>query len=67
MPKYIVVDESVSGHCCFKYSVVDDTQKEWNEDFKRYFYGDPICETYEQADAQLICKLLNEADNETSN
>ena len=42
-------------------------KKEWSEDFKEYFYGDPICETYEQEDAQLICKLLNEANNETSN
>ena len=63
MPKYIVVDKSVSGHCCFEYSVVDDTQKEWSEDFKCYFYGNPFCETYEQEAAELICKLLNEANN----
>ncbi len=67
MNRYIVVDESVSGHCCFEYSIVEASTKIWDDVFKRYFYDNPICETYEQEDAQLICKLLNEANNETSN
>lgn len=53
--RYIIVKGSVSGHCCFDYSIVDSEQKEqdWGVDNK------VICETFYKEDADLICNSLN--------
>lgn len=61
-PRYTVVNESQSCHCCFKYTVVDTNDpvilngKHYNN---RY---EPMCETFTKEDAELICAALNNHD-----
>ena len=52
--RYKVISKSVSGHCCFEYSVMDTARE-----------GDapPLCETYEEEDALLIADKLNAHSN----
>lgn len=45
--RYVTVDGSESGHCCFDATVVD-TQKKIN-----------ICETFSKDAAIIICDALN--------
>lgn len=45
--KYSVHEGSISAHCCFTASVVDNGTEE------------PICECFESADAHKICDALN--------
>lgn len=47
--RFIVVEESVSGHCCFEYSVID------TEESKK-----TMCETFNRNEALIICKALNQ-------
>ena len=54
--RYIIVSESLSAHCCFKYSVVDT--KKGKSDSGNY-WKNSICETFEMTDAILICQALN--------
>ena len=62
--RYKVVEGSQSGHCCFKFTVVDLT--------KPYMIGDEhykngngeleytaLCETFGKPEADEICKSLN--------
>lgn len=54
--RYQVVDGSQSAHCCFRATVVDTTRP--------YTFGgsqlfEPICECFEDEDAEQICAALN--------
>ena len=49
--RYIVIEGSESGHCCFKYSVIDTTN---DDDFDKI-----VCECFTKIDANKICTLLN--------
>jgi hypothetical protein len=51
-PRYIVIPDSVTGHCCFGFSVVDRTT------CKDTGYP-PICECFEEAEAARIAAALN--------
>lgn len=51
--RYKVVRESVSGHCCFDFTIIDTTI---TENYKS------ICETFYQEQADAICDALNNAD-----
>lgn len=51
--RYEVKEKSVSGHCCFEYSVVD------TESTKKYAQFSAVCECYEREDADRIAELLN--------
>lgn len=59
MSKFIVVNGSQSGHCCFDWTVVDTTKPEiiGGEHYKNQF--EPICECYEKEQADEIAKALN--------
>ena len=58
--RYWVVEESVSGHCCFSASVVDLSHPMLNNGrFLGYFFC--ICECFDQTDAELIAAALNKA------
>jgi hypothetical protein len=61
--RYIIVSESISGHCCFEYTIVDtaegvDSLNNWNK---------TLCETFEEQDAILICKALNQYNEKNKN
>lgn len=59
MMRYKVVSGSQSAHCCFRFTVVDTTRpvmmrgQHYNDEFE------PICECFEEADANQICAALN--------
>ena len=61
--RYKFVKGSQSGHCCFKFTVVDATQpvmihgEQYEDECKA------ICECFDEADAELICAALNAKEN----
>jgi hypothetical protein len=52
-PRYIILEESCSGHCCFEYTVID-THIEHDGTWKR-----SMCETFDKDKAETICNALN--------
>jgi hypothetical protein len=52
-PRYIILEESCSGHCCFEYTVID-THIEDDVTWKR-----SMCETFDKDKAETICNALN--------
>lgn len=59
-PRYIVIPASVTGHCCFGFSVVDRTT------CNDTGYP-PVCECFEAAEAERIAAALNEQEGDKSN
>lgn len=59
--KYVIFEDSLSGHCCFGYSIVDTT--EGNNVDQLLHKGLNICETFDVEDAIKICKALNFVDS----
>lgn len=57
-PRYQVVEESQSGHCCFDFTVVD-TQTP-HPLYRDLF--DAVCECFEAEQAELIAAALNAAE-----
>jgi hypothetical protein len=51
--RYKVEKGSVSGHCCFEYSVMD------TESTDKYAKFSAVCECYTEEDADRIARLLN--------
>lgn len=45
--RYKIINESVSKHCCFAYTIID-TETE-----------NPMCETFDKEEAEIICDALN--------
>lgn len=69
MARFIVVDGSESGHCCFVATVVDTTaplmilgkpDQNPRTGMPRY---DSVCECFDHADAERICSALNNAES----
>ncbi len=54
--RFIVINDSISGHCCFEYTVVD-TRGIQDDDTP----GKTMCETFGKDEANLICDALNNA------
>lgn len=52
--RYQVINESATSHCCFSHSVVDTTQRK-----EPMGAVGVMCECFDQADAELICRALN--------
>jgi len=52
-PRYIILEESCSGHCCFEYTVID-THIKHDATWKR-----SMCETFDKDKAETICNALN--------
>lgn len=50
--RYIVIEGSKSGHCCFNFTVVDTTRDD-----------ESVCECFDREDAELIVKALNALDS----
>lgn len=60
MSRYIIIEKSVSGHCCFNYSIIDT--KEGTEDYSTeddVYWKNNIAETFNYEDAELIINALN--------
>jgi len=52
-PRFIIIEESCSGHCCFDCTVID-THIEHDGTWKR-----TMCETFDREKAEIICNTLN--------
>ena len=56
--RYIIIEESTSGHCCFGYTIVDT--KAGKETIGTYIgWKRVMCETFEKEEAIEICTALN--------
>lgn len=61
MKRYVVIEGSHTGHCCFSYSVIDskgNTSIVFLPD-EGLSTGDCLCETFERKDADQIAEALN--------
>lgn len=56
--RFIVVEESDSGHCCFKASVLDMAKP---IDINDYHGHECVCECLRVDDAKRIAEVLNRA------
>ena len=56
-PRYKVVEESLSGHCCFEYTIVDTVRPKTAVGVDGGF--EPLCECWSREEADLICNALN--------
>jgi hypothetical protein len=56
-PRYKVIEESESEHCCFVATVVDTKQSTTSE--LTGGSSHTVCETFYSEDAQLVCDALN--------
>jgi hypothetical protein len=54
--RYIIVDKSVSAHCCFECTIIDTAAGK--EDYGDYWKRS-MCETFDRAEAEIICDALN--------
>lgn len=54
--RYIIINESASGHCCFECTIIDTAsgKQDYGDYWKR-----SMCETFDQAEAEIICDALN--------
>ncbi len=61
--RYIIMKGSISGHCCFDFSVLDTTKphiiggKHYEDENGKHY--DVVCECFYEESAVLICNLLN--------
>lgn len=58
MSRYIVMQKSITSHCCFVASVLDTTKPQNYRDECGWHY-DPICECFSLEDAKTVCDALN--------
>ena len=60
--RYIVIDESVSWHCCFAATVVDTAHASPDH---QCFSSDylVVCECFTVEDARMIADLLNDLED----
>lgn len=59
--RYVIIEDSLSGHCCFEFSIVDTKGKT-----KDNIWDDAICETFDLDDAIKICSALNNQNENVS-
>lgn len=59
-PRYFVVDESSTGHCCFSHSVCDRAKPTWNYERTEVISYETVCECFCKNMAELIARALNE-------
>ena len=53
--RYIIIDKSYSGHCCFGFTVIDT---DGGKDSINY-WSRSMCETFDKEEAIIICNALN--------
>lgn len=59
-PRYLVIGESQSSHCCFEATVVDTHEKNPHSGHYR-----TVCETFDLADAEEVADALNATNKES--
>lgn len=54
--RYLIIEASTSGHCCFEYTIVDtkEGKESCGDSWKR-----KMCETFGKQEAIEICNALN--------
>ncbi len=60
--RYVVLERSDSGHCCFEFTVIDTqtpTKCSVGADLRPYTW---VCECFDKADAERIAAALNATD-----
>lgn len=57
--RFIILEESLSGHCCFEYTVVD-THGDDKVCESSGIKGKTMCECFEKENAEIICNALNQ-------
>jgi hypothetical protein len=57
--RFFVVEESISSHCCFGYTVCDRTKPTMIHGVHYKQRYDAVCECIEEEDAILVCLALN--------
>lgn len=59
VPRFFIVQESISNHCCFDYTVCDRTKPVLihGVHYKQRYHA--VCECIEEHDAVLVCLALN--------
>ena len=57
--RFFIVEESISNHCCFGYTVCDRTKPVLihGEHYKERY--ETVCECFEEEEAILVCLALN--------
>ena len=61
--RYIVVEESLSNHCCFEATIVDTSEGRSPNDPNwkgETYWNKTICECFTKEDAYFIAKQLND-------
>ncbi len=58
-PRYKIVRGSQSYHCCFGSTIVDTTKPVMIGEYHYENQFEPVCECFEDKDAELICRALN--------
>lgn len=67
--RYVIINDSVSAHCCFEYTVCDTTKpvmiggKHW-EHSKHGLQYETVCECFDALCAKLVCDALNAQEEE---
>lgn len=56
--RFIIVEESVSAHCCFSYTIIDTL--DGIESYGNY-WKNSICETFNKESAVMVCRALNQS------
>ena len=54
-PRFIIIEESFSGHCCFEYSIIDTSISVDADPYRKR----GMCETFDKDNAETICNALN--------
>jgi hypothetical protein len=57
--RFFIVDESITNHCCFGYTVCDRTKPTMIHGVHYKQKYDAVCECIEEQDAILVCLALN--------
>lgn len=60
--RYKIVEGSQSGHCCFDWTIVDTTDPVMMHGHQYEGQFEPVCECFNEEDAQLVVDALNGID-----
>lgn len=58
-PRFFIVDESLSNHCCFGHTVCDRTKPVMIGGVHYEERYEAVCECFELEEAFLVCRALN--------
>jgi len=53
--RFVIIEESFSGHCCFEYSIIDTSISVDADPYRKRC----MCQTFDKDNAEIICNALN--------